>query len=134
VHQPPPNNLRCPQFHSDFPFQLQERTLTRNKTGTIETRYPGAVIIDDNPARLLVRIVFEGNEFWTLRQCAAKFRAPEPTARLSTKKVIDPEEIEEIKELKIGFKPEPILEAGVDDGDADEEVDSEFDREEVAAD
>ena len=106
--------------------------MTRNKTGTIETRYPGAEMIEDNPDRKLVRIKFEGNEFWTLRQCAAKFRAPKPAGRLSTK-VIDSEDIEEIKELEIG-KPEPILEAGVDDGDADEEVDSEFDREAVAAD
>ena len=110
--------------------------MARKTIGTIETRYPGAVIIDDNPARLLVRIAFEGNEFWTLRQCAAKFRAPKPTARLNTK-TVDSEDIEEIKELEIG-KPEPILEAGVDDGNTDEEVDSEcdseFDREAVAAD
>jgi len=89
-------------------------------------------MIEDNPDRKLVRIKFEGNEFWTLRQCAAKFRAPKPAARLNTK-TVDSEDIEEIKELEIG-KPEAILEAGVDDGITDEEFDSEFDREAVAAD
>jgi hypothetical protein len=112
-----------------------EEPLAR-KIGTIEARYPGAVKIEDIPERQLVKIAFEGNEFWTLRNSAAKFRAPKPTARLNTK-TVDSEDIEEIKELEIG-KPEPILEAGVDDGNTDEEVDSEFDsefdREAVAAD
>ena len=108
------------------------RKLTSKKIGTIETRYPGVEMIEDNPDRKLVRIKFEGNEFWTLRQCAAKFRAPKLTANPSTK-TVDSEDTEEIKEFEIG-NPEPILEAGVDDEDADEEVDSEFDREAVAAD
>jgi hypothetical protein len=74
-------------------------TLVSSTACNIEARFPGAIIVDENGGRELVRIAHEGFEFWTPRYRGKKYATRSVIAQESDE--IDLE-TSEVPELSIG--------------------------------
>jgi hypothetical protein len=92
-------------------------TLVSSTACNIDARFPGAIIVDENGGRELVRIVHNGDDFWVPRYRGKKY---------TTQTVIAPEPEEtdsEFKELSIGR--EPVIEDEIESEESNESVQDE---------